>query len=105
MRGVSFAGDRTIEILSVPDPVPGPRDVVISIKASGVCGSDLKFYRAPKNGGLEALGLRPSEGPVIAGHEPCGVIEAVGTEIDSANWRVGDRVMVHHYHGCETCSP
>ena len=46
MKGVVLAGDRKVEILDFPDPTPGPGEVVLEIKASGMCGSDLKFYRA-----------------------------------------------------------
>lgn len=103
MRGVVFTGDRTLELASVPDPTPGPLDVVLDIKASGLCGSDLKFYRAPKGSGFAALGLKGGDAPVISGHEPCGVIAAIGSDVPSKNWRIGDRVMVHHYHGCDVC--
>ena len=70
MKGVVLAGDRRVEILDFPDPAPGPGEVVIEIKASGMCGSDLKFYRAA--GGAAALGFKSSGGPVIAGHEQIG---------------------------------
>lgn len=103
MKGVSFAGDRTIEFISIDDPVPGPTDVVIEMKASGVCGSDLKFYRASKEGGLAALGIKAADGPVIGGHEPCGVVAELGSEVNRRSWKVGDRVMVHHYSGCNSC--
>src|SRR6516165_863221 len=46
MRGVTFLGERKLALAEFPDPVPGPGEVVIAIKASGMCGSDLKFYRA-----------------------------------------------------------
>ena len=46
MKGVVFPGNRKLEILDFPDPTPGPGEVVLEIKASGMCGSDLKFYRA-----------------------------------------------------------
>ena len=48
MRGVVFTGDREVEIRPLPDPRPGPGEVVIAMKASGLCGSDLRHYRAPK---------------------------------------------------------
>ena len=102
MRAVVFAGDRSVEFMEVPDPTPGPGEVVLEIKASGMCGSDLKFYRASK-GGSQALGLGAAKGPVIAGHEPCGVVAAVGSGVEPALARVGDRVMVHHYKGCGVC--
>ena len=49
MRGIVFLGDCELELTSVPDPTPGPGEVVIEIKASGMCGSDLHFYRAAPN--------------------------------------------------------
>jgi threonine dehydrogenase-like Zn-dependent dehydrogenase len=101
MRGVTFLGERKLQLAEFPDPTPGPRDVVVAIKASGMCGSDLKPYRA--TGGSAALGLGKVSGPVIAGHEPCGVVAAVGSAVDNRVARVGDRVMVHHYAGCGTC--
>jgi threonine dehydrogenase-like Zn-dependent dehydrogenase len=102
MRGVVFLGDRKLEVRAFPDPTPGPGEVVLAIKASGMCGSDLKFYRAAGNEAA-ALGLGGTGGPVIAGHEPCGVIAAVGPGVSEAEARVGQRVMNHHYKGCGQC--
>jgi threonine dehydrogenase-like Zn-dependent dehydrogenase len=101
MRGVTFLGERKLQLAEFPDPVPGPRDVIVEIKASGMCGSDLKFYRA--SGGTAALGLGKVSGPVIAGHEPCGIVAAVGTHVSERAARIGARVMVHHYSGCGAC--
>ncbi len=101
MRGVVFLGDRKLEIREFPDPTPGPGEVVIEIKASGMCGSDLKFYRAKE--GAASLGLGDLAEPVIAGHEPCGVVAAVGPGVSEAEARVGQRVMDHHYWGCGVC--
>src|SRR5258708_20043431 len=80
MKAVVLMGERKLEFLEFADPAPGPGEVVLEIKASGMCGSDLKFYRAAKNGS-QALGLGPTSGPVIAGHEPCGVVVAVGARV------------------------
>jgi len=102
MRGVSFLGGRKLQIVDFPDPAPGPHDVVVEIKASGMCGSDLKFYRAT-GGETAALGLGKLAGPVIAGHEPCGMVAAVGSKVDERAAQIGARVMVHHYSGCGTC--
>ena len=41
MQGVVFLGDRKLELMDFPDPTPGPRDVVLEIKASGMCVTDL----------------------------------------------------------------
>jgi 2-desacetyl-2-hydroxyethyl bacteriochlorophyllide A dehydrogenase len=102
MKGVVFTGDRKVELREFADPVPGPGEVVLEIKASGMCGSDLKFYRA-SGGGASSLGLGGKGGPVIAGHEPCGVVAAVGPGVADNQARVGQRVMVHHYRGCGVC--
>ncbi|MGB7078825.1 MAG: zinc-binding dehydrogenase [Xanthobacteraceae bacterium] len=101
MRGVTFLGERKLKLAEFPDPAPGPHDVIIAIKASGMCGSDLKPYRA--SGGSAALGLGKVAGPVIAGHEPCGVVAAVGDAVEERTARIGARVIVHHYSGCGTC--
>ena len=102
MRGVTFLGQRKLELAEFPDPAPGPDDVVVEIKASGMCGSDLKFYRATS--GTASLGLGTVGGPVIAGHEPCGVVAEASANIKSRAGRIGTRVMVHHYSGCGACA-
>ena len=102
MKGVVFLGDRKLELRDFPDPTPGPDEVVLEIKASGMCGSDLKFYRASGNGAA-SLGLGGRGGPVIAGHGPCGVVVAVGSAVSPRQARIGDRVMQHHYRGCGVC--
>ena len=50
MRGVVFTGGRELELMEFPDPTPGPDEVVVEMKASGMCGSDLHQYRRPKGG-------------------------------------------------------
>ncbi len=103
MQGVVFLGDRKLELRDFPDPTPGPRDVILEIKASGMCGSDLHNYRAPAQpAGTVAGGIRRQAG-VIAGHEPSGVVAAVGTGVTEGEARVGQRVMDHHYEGCGVC--
>ena len=102
MQGVVFMGDRKLEFMEFSDPTPGPDEVVLEIKASGMCGSDLKFYRA--SGGASALGLGGDGSPVIAGHEPCGDVVEIGKEVDPRQVQLGQRVMVHHYKGCGVCN-
>ena len=105
MQGVVFPGDRKVAFENFDDPTPGPGEAVLEMKASGMCGSDLKFYRATtESGGPAALGLGELSGPVIAGHEPCGAVAALGPGGDAAAVAVGDRVMVHHYKGCGHCA-
>jgi threonine dehydrogenase-like Zn-dependent dehydrogenase len=102
MRGVVFLGNRKLELRDFPDPAPGPGEVVLAIKASGMCGSDLHPYRAVGNAAA-ALGLGGSGGPVIGGHEPCGVVAARGPGVSEAEAPIGQRVMNHHYWGCGRC--
>jgi threonine dehydrogenase-like Zn-dependent dehydrogenase len=110
MRGAVLLGDRRIELATFDDPRPGSNDAVIEVKASGLCGSDLRFYRGDRDTALANLGLRSAarlslgDGVgIIAGHEPSGIVTAVGKEVDPRSVRVGDRVMVHHYAGCGFC--
>ena len=102
MRGVVFLGGRKLELREYPDPTPGPGEVVVAMKASGMCGSDLHPYRAVGNAAA-ALGLGGGGGPVVAGHEPCGVVAARGAGVSEADAPTGQRVMVHHYKGCGRC--
>lgn len=104
MKAVYFLGDRKIDIRDVPDPTPGPGEVVLEIKASGMCGTDIKYYRAKD--GASAIGIgKPLDRPIIAGHEPCGVVCAVGAGVpQTALTRIGSRVMNHHYAGCGCCA-
>jgi threonine dehydrogenase-like Zn-dependent dehydrogenase len=103
MRGAVFVGNRKVEIRSFPDPAPGPGEVVIQMKASGMCGSDLKFYRSAPGEAQKALGLGNLAEPIIAGHEPCGVVAARGPGVSEREAPTGQRVMDHQYSGCGVC--
>jgi threonine dehydrogenase-like Zn-dependent dehydrogenase len=91
MRGIVFHGDRRLELVTVPDPVPDQGEVVIEMKASGMCGTDLHKYRGRKEDARSEIG----------GHEPAGVVISVGSGVDPS-W-IGRSVMVHHYFGCGRC--
>lgn len=71
------------EIRNVPIPEIGDDDVLLEVKAAGVCGSDISF----DNGGLADL-VRP---PVILGHEFSGVVAAFGKNV--TEWKIGERVV------------
>lgn len=96
MRGMLFLGDKQVALREFPTPSgPAGRQVVVRMRAAGICGSDLSSYRnAPGNLGIRAR--------IIAGHEPCGEVVEVGPE--ARNVSVGDRVMVYHYGGCGSCA-
>lgn len=96
MRGVLLPGGRKVEILDYEVPEPGHGQVLIKMKASSICGSDIRaIYR-------EHLGHGP-EGyqNVIAGHEPSGQIVKVGP--GCKQFESGDRVIIYHISGCGIC--
>ena len=103
MRAMTFPGDRRIAFVEFPDPTPGPNEVVLEMKASGLCGSDLHYYRRPSGTPMSAK-FQYETGPIIGSHEPCGVVAAIGPGVPQALARIGDRVMVHHYSGCGACN-
>jgi threonine dehydrogenase-like Zn-dependent dehydrogenase len=94
MKAVVFLGEGQLEVREVAKPVAGPDEVILRMKASGMCGSDLHHLHEPK---------RTESQLVIEGHEPCGVVEEVGSAVHPNEAKIGDRVMVHHYDGCRTC--
>lgn len=89
-------GGSKVDLEEVPDPAPGPGQVLLATKASTICGSDLRaIYREHLGEGPEAY-----QG-VVGGHEPAGQVVAVGDGVGRI--RVGDRVVVYHISGCGQC--
>ena len=103
MLGALFLGNKKVEVRKFPDPTPGPGEVVIQMKASGMCGSDLKFYRSAPGEAQKSLGFSADAEPFIGGHEPCGVVAARGPGVSEREAPIGQRVMDHHYAGCGVC--
>jgi propanol-preferring alcohol dehydrogenase len=81
-----------LELCDVPVPVPAGKDVLVRVKAAGICHSDA-HYRCGRSR-VEPL-------PLTLGHEVAGVVEAIGPE--ATEWRQGDRVCVHYLATCGTC--
>ena len=95
MRGVLLPGNREVAVSDFPDPSPGFGEVVVRMRAAAICGTDLHLYRArPEN-------RRPSP-DIIPGHEPSGVVEAIGEGVTHV--KPGERVSVYHYLGCGQCA-
>lgn len=97
MLGVYLPGDSTVSLRQTEDPSPGRGQVVIAVRASTICGSDIRaIYRDHTQGD-------PAESyqNVVAGHEPAGEVVSVGHGVDRI--RVGDRVAVYHISGCGQC--
>lgn len=97
MTGVVLPGNRQLELRTFPVPEPGYGQVLIRMKASSLCGSDLRAIYRPTDQGT---GPEAYQG-VIAGHEPCGSIEQVGPGV--RHFKTGDRVIVYHIAGCGLC--
>lgn len=100
MRGVFLPGDSTAVVRDVPIPTPGHGQVLVRMRASGICGSDLSYiYREHKT-------HKGQQGPaykgVVAGHEPCGEIVESGP--GCRRFGVGDRVIAYHVVGCGRCA-
>ena len=96
MTGVVLPGNSTVEFRQVPVPTPGHGQVLVRMKASSICGSDIRaIYREHLGVGDEAYR------GVIAGHEPCGQVEAVGP--GCKKFKPGDRVVLYHISGCGVC--
>jgi threonine dehydrogenase-like Zn-dependent dehydrogenase len=97
MRAALFYGGKDIRVEEVPDPVPGPGEVVVRVRAAGVCGSDLHGYRDPGRG-WPGIGR-----PYMTGHELAGEVAALGPGVEGLE--VGQRVGVEPRHlvGCGHC--
>jgi len=97
MTAVFLPGDSTVEMRTVPVPEPGHGEVLLRVKASTICGSDIRcIYHEHLGKGTEGY-----QG-FIAGHEPSGQIVVAGP--DCRRFKVGDRVIVYHISGCGVCN-
>jgi propanol-preferring alcohol dehydrogenase len=95
MKGVLLPGNRQVIVTDFPDPSPADGEVVVRIKASAICRSDLSLYYG------QAVVERDRAGSFISGHEPAGIVEKVGPGVRSLV--PGDRVAVYLAIGCGHC--
>jgi L-iditol 2-dehydrogenase len=93
VKAVYLTAPEAIEIRTLPEPVCGPDDVLVRVRAGGVCGTDVSTY-------LGTHFLRKP--PVILGHEVAGEIAAVGVDVTA--WAVGERVAIDPQVACGRCS-
>ena len=94
MKAVVWHGKRDVRVDTVPDPtIQTPTDAIIRVTSSGLCGSDLHLY--------EVLAPFMTEGDIL-GHEPMGIVEAVGSEV--THIAPGDRVVVPFNIACGSCA-
>jgi L-iditol 2-dehydrogenase len=86
MKAAVYYGPRDIRVEDVPLPELAEDELLVRIKACGICGSDLHMYRL---GMFEALGRQVGSGRVM-GHELSGEVVAVGSNV--TGFRIGDRI-------------
>ena len=92
MKAMKFPEAGKAEIVEVPVPTPGPGEVVVRVRATGICASDVAAFKGTHNF------RRP---PVITGHELAGEIVTLGQDVTGL--RVGDRVALEPHVGCGHC--
>jgi len=98
MTGAILPGNSTVELKTFRVPQPGHGEVLLRVKSSTICGSDIRaIYRQHTGKGPE--GYQPG---MIAGHEPCGQIVQAGP--GCRRFQEGDRVIVYHISGCGVCN-
>src|SRR5688500_6000050 len=93
MKAVAWHGNHDVRVDTVPDPtIEHPTDAIVRVTSTGICGSDLHLY--------EVLGPYIDEGDIL-GHEPMGIVEAVGSEV--SHIKPGDRVVIPFNISCGHC--
>jgi L-iditol 2-dehydrogenase len=85
MKVATVTGPGEAELIDAPTPKAGPRDVLVRMRACGICGSDV-FY-------IAIGGIPPRQGHTPLGHEPAGEVAAVGAEVTGIS--VGDHVVIN----------
>ncbi|MBA3605648.1 MAG: glutathione-dependent formaldehyde dehydrogenase [Actinomycetota bacterium] len=93
MKAVVWQGKRDVRVENVPDPtIEEPTDAIVRITSSGLCGSDLHLY--------EIMTPFMTAGDIL-GHEPMGIVEAVGSAV--THIAPGDRVVIPFNISCGHC--
>src|SRR5689334_11349612 len=93
MKALTWHGRRDVRVDTVPDPaIEQDTDAIVRVTSSGICGSDLHLY--------EVLGAFLDEGDIL-GHEPMGIVEAVGSAVEHI--KPGDRVVIPFNISCGHC--
>ena len=94
MKALLLREYKKLEIVDHPKPAPGERDLLVRVKACGICGSDVHGYDG-------STGRRIP--PLVMGHEASGVVEAVGAAV--TDFKPGDRVTFDSTVYCGDCPP
>jgi threonine dehydrogenase-like Zn-dependent dehydrogenase len=97
MRAALLRDFGALDVAEVPTPVPGHGEVLVRVRACGICGTDLKIV------GGAYRGTWPPELPFIIGHEWSGEVAALGPGTERGGLAVGDRVVGENHTGCGAC--
>ena len=89
MKSVRTAAPGTIKVAEIQRPAPGPRDLLVRVRACGICGTDAAFVQM---GGMP-LGPEGETASIPLGHEPAGEVVEIGAEVTGL--KTGDRVVVN----------
>ena len=87
----------SLEVAEVPMPEAGPGEVLVRVRACGICGTDLKIVAGAYKG------TWPPALPFIIGHEWSGEVAALGPGTERSGLAVGDRVVAENHTGCGSC--
>lgn len=93
MRAFRLTTEHRTELTTIPQPEPGPGEVLVKVGAAGVCHSDLHIVEAPEGSGFPT--------PLTLGHENAGWVEALGPGVTS--WEKGEAVAIYGIVGCGRC--
>ncbi len=96
MRAVVIEHPGSVGVRQAPDPTPGPMDIVVAVRACGVCGTDLHIMQGE---------FPPTPYPIIPGHEFSGEVVEVGASVPGSLVRTGQRVAVDPSLFCGYCPP
>lgn len=105
MRAARLYGHQDLRIEDLPEPEPGPGQVLLRNAYTGICGSDLHRYFAPPGAPSRLPDPHPLTGatlPQVLGHEFSGTVVGLGGEVDSV--ATGDRVAVWPVYYCGKCA-
>ena len=95
MKIARYYSNSDVRLDDIPTPIIGPGELLVKVKKSGICGSDiLEYYRFAK---MKKLGVDN----LILGHEITGDIVEIGTGVKG--FKIGDRVFVSHHVPCFDC--
>ena len=92
MKALLLTEVKKLQVVEMPDPTCGPSDLLVRVKACGICGSDIHGFDGSSGRRIP---------PLVMGHEAAGIVQAVGQDV--RGFRVGDRVTFDSTVSCGSC--